>query len=100
MLETIEDNKKHIEIKTELENFFSDENKTEKDKQKSRRDIAKGLGLITYLGVMMLTTVGVGVFIGIFLDKWLNTNFIFTLVFSFFGILAAFRNMYYQIMKK
>lgn len=74
--------------------------KTEKDKAKSRREIVNALGLISYLGVMMLVTVSVGVFIGIYLDKWLSTGFVFTLVFSFFGILAAFRNMYLQVMKK
>lgn len=71
-----------------------------KAKQKELKDIARGLSMISYLGVMMLVTVAVGVFIGVVLDKFLKTNFIFTLVFSFFGILAAFRNMYYQIMKK
>lgn len=69
-------------------------------KQKEIKDIAKGLSLISYLGVMMLVTVAVGVFIGILLDKLIKTKFVFTLIFSFIGILAAFRNMYYQVMKK
>lgn len=74
--------------------------KTESEKNKNRMEIAKGIGLISYLGVLMVTTVFVGVLIGIYLDKLFHTTMIFTLVFSFFGILAAFRNMYYQIMKK
>ncbi|MCQ2978552.1 MAG: AtpZ/AtpI family protein [Clostridia bacterium] len=74
--------------------------KDKKQKQNEMKDVAKGLSLISYLGVMMLVTVVTGVFIGVLLDKIVGTKFIFTLIFSFFGILAAFRNMYYQVMKK
>lgn len=74
--------------------------RSEKEKQKTRREIAKGLGLITYLGIMMICTVAFGAFIGYLLDKLFKTNFIFTLIFCFIGAGAAFRNLYYQVMKK
>lgn len=73
--------------------------RTNKQKSEERKEMVKSFTMISQLGVLMVTTVFIAVLIGIWLDKWMNTKFIFTLIFSFLGILAAFRNMYYYTMK-
>lgn len=70
--------------------------RTNKQKDKEKREALQGLALLTQLGVTMTVAIFMGVFIGIYLDKWLGTSPWMTLVFSFIGIGAAFRSMYYQ----
>lgn len=74
--------------------------KNENEKRIEKRDIVKGITLITQLGLLMITSVFIGVMIGVYLDKLFKTSFIFTMIFSFIGMLAAFRNMYKYTMKK
>ena len=74
--------------------------KTNEEKRKEKKEIISAISLITQLGIVMISSIFIGVFIGIYLDKYLNTTYIFTLVFSLFGIFAAFRNMYIYTMKK
>ena len=74
--------------------------KNKKQKETEKREVINNLSLISQLGITMVTTVFISIVIGIYLDKWLGTKFIFILIFSFLGVLAAFRNMYYQVMKK
>ncbi len=55
--------------------------------------VAKGLLMITQIGISMIVPIFLGAFLGYWLDRWLKTSFLF-LLFLFFGILAAFRNIY------
>ena len=73
--------------------------RTNKQKSEERKEIVKSITLISQLGILMVTTIFISILIGIYLDKFFNTNVTFTLIFSFLGILAAFRNMYYYTMK-
>ena len=50
--------------------------------------------LITQLGFTLTVTVFLSIFIGIWLDKVLETGYIFTILFIIIGIGAAFRNLY------
>lgn len=50
-------------------------------------------------GMAMVLSIIMGLFAGVFLDKWLGTEPIFTLVLLFAGILTGFRVMYKTYMK-
>lgn len=67
---------------------------------KIKREILRNFVMITQIGILMVTTVMVSMFIGMFLDKVFKTEPIWLLVFSLLGIMAAFRNMYYYVMKE
>ena len=74
--------------------------RNKKQKNDEKREVISNFALVSQLGIIMVTTIFISVLIGIYLDKWFKTTFIFTLIFSVLGVLAAFRNMYYQVMKK
>ena len=60
---------------------------------KNDKKVWKAVVMITQIGITMLVPIFLCLFIGMKLDKWLETNFI-TLIGIFIGILAAFRNVY------
>jgi F0F1-type ATP synthase assembly protein I len=49
------------------------------------------------LGVQLAVTILIFLFIGIWLDKWLNTKFVFTLIFTFIGFGGGFYSFYLTI---
>jgi len=54
----------------------------------------KNLGFISTIGIAMALSIGIGAFIGYYIDKKFGTHPWFLLVFLGFGIAAAFRNLY------
>ena len=61
--------------------------------KKEKSDIAKGLGLMTQIGVTAALCIFFGVLVGRFLDDWLNASPLFLFVFAILGCLAAFKAM-------
>lgn len=61
--------------------------------------ILKTLSLISQLGLMIVITTFLGLFIGKGLDGFLSTKF-FTIVFLVLGILAGFKNAYGLLLKQ
>jgi ATP synthase protein I len=49
------------------------------------------------VGIHLVTATFVGLIIGYFLDKWLGTKPILTIIFLIFGIAAGYKNMYMEI---
>ncbi|GAB6887977.1 hypothetical protein JCM13304A_14750 [Desulfothermus okinawensis JCM 13304] len=49
------------------------------------------------VGIHLVTATFVGLAIGYFLDKWLDTKPIMTIIFLLFGIVAGYKNMYMEI---
>ena len=49
------------------------------------------------LGVQLAVTILIFLFIGVWLDKWLNTKFIFTLILTFVGFGGGFYSFYLTI---
>jgi F0F1-type ATP synthase assembly protein I len=47
----------------------------------------------------IIATVGISFLIGYFLDEWLNTVFVFKLVFIILGVLAGVRNLIKRVYK-
>ncbi len=62
----------------------------EKEKKPKRSLYLESLNVGFYLATPLL----VGVFVGIMLDKWLQTKPIFILVFIAFGTIASLYNLY------
>jgi len=54
-------------------------------------EVVKALSLITQIGIYIVASVVVGVFLGRFLDNLLGTSPWLLLIFSLFGIGAAFK---------
>ena len=73
--------------------------KQEQKKQQVTRNTLITLSLITEIGVAMIANVGIGLLIGMFLDNWLNTTFLFLLIFSILGMMSGFRMVYLSIMR-
>ncbi len=49
------------------------------------------------VGIHLVTATFVGLVIGYFLDKWLGTKPVLTIVFLLFGIAAGYKNMYQEV---
>ena len=49
------------------------------------------------VGIHLVTATFVGLAIGYFLDKWLGTKPVLTIIFLLFGIAAGYKNMYLEI---
>ena len=62
--------------------------------KKERKSIFRAFALITYMGVSVVICVGVGIFVGWLLDRWLGTGPWLLMVFSVLGIFAAIKAMY------
>ncbi len=45
----------------------------------------------------IIITVGISIAIGYFLDEWLNTVFVFKLIFIIIGIFAGIRNLIVRV---
>lgn len=60
------------------------------------RDIAKGLALLTQIGLAMLTPIIGCILLGHYLDEKLQTKVLFLIVFTILGVGAAFRNLFYM----
>jgi len=48
------------------------------------------LALITQLGLVIVTSILIGLFVGIFLDRKIGTGGIFTIIFVIFGAIGGF----------
>jgi ATP synthase protein I len=46
------------------------------------------------LGIAMVASILIGLYIGYQLDKWLETSPWFTIIFLIFGIISGFRNLF------
>ncbi|WP_343207867.1 AtpZ/AtpI family protein [Anaerolentibacter hominis] len=60
------------------------------------RPVVRALSLILQLGITMMVPIFLCLFVGSWLDKKLNTNFL-VILFLILGMLAGFRNAYYSV---
>ena len=58
------------------------------------------LGLLTQLGLVVLSSTFIGLFLGIFLDRKLNSKPLITIVCLIFGIIGGFISAYKLIKEK
>ena len=60
---------------------------------KYKKSVFQSLAQITQFGLYMIIPILLCTFIGIWLDKWLNTSFL-VIIFFFLGAIAGGRNIY------
>lgn len=60
---------------------------------KYRKSVYQSLVMISQFSINMLVPIFLCSFLGMYLDKWLGTNFLMV-VFFFIGALSGFRNIY------
>ncbi len=59
-----------------------------------KRQFMKSLGLLSSLGISMVASSFIGLFIGYYLDQWLGTSPWMTLTWLGVGIASGFRNIF------
>ena len=55
--------------------------------------------LVSGFAVTMIVIIGISVFLGVTLDGYLNTNVLFTVIFSVFGIFSGIYNLIRKVSK-
>lgn len=69
--------------------------------QRAKKDLSwiRELSLVSQLGITMVVSIACFFAAGFFLDRWLNTKPVFTLIFMLMGIAAGGYLIYKQIME-
>jgi ATP synthase protein I len=75
---------------------MTDEKKGAKKKDPSE---LRDLLWVSTLGINLVVATGAGVVIGHYLDKWLHTQPVLTILFFLIGTFAGFRQIYVEIQK-
>ncbi len=59
-----------------------------------KRQLYKSLGFLSSVGISLVASILIGLAMGVYLDKWLDTRPLFTLVMLLIGVISGFRNVY------
>lgn len=59
-----------------------------------KRQLFKSLGFLSSIGISLVISILIGLAMGFYLDQWLDTRPMFTLIMLLIGIIAGFRNVY------
>ena len=59
-----------------------------------KRQLFKSLGFLSSIGISLVISILIGLAMGVYLDQWLDTRPMFTLIMLLIGIIAGFRNVY------
>lgn len=59
-----------------------------------KRQLFKSLGFLSSVGISLVAAILIGLAMGYYLDQWLDTRPLFTLVMLLMGIISGFRNVY------
>lgn len=65
--------------------------------KKEQFSLWKQLGILSTMGIALVAATAIGLAIGYYLDKWLNTSPWLTMLFLLFGIAAGFLNIFRDI---
>jgi ATP synthase protein I len=59
-----------------------------------KKELFRSLAMVSSMGISAALAIGIGVWFGLFLDRWLGTQPWFFYIFLFIGIAAGFKNIY------
>jgi len=62
--------------------------------REDKRQLFKSLGFLSSIGISLVAAILIGLAMGYYLDKWLDTRPVLTLVMLGFGIVSGFRNVF------
>lgn len=68
-------------------------------KKKEDREYRDSLLQASLIGLHLVATTFVGLFLGLALDRWLQTAPWFTMILLLMGIAAGFKNMFQEVWK-
>jgi F0F1-type ATP synthase assembly protein I len=60
----------------------------------SKRQLFQSLATVSSMGISVVLAIGIGVWFGLTVDRWLGTKPWFFYIFLFIGIAAGFKNVY------
>ncbi len=60
-----------------------------------KRELFQSLAMVSSMGISVVLAIGIGVWFGLTLDRWLGTKPWFFYIFLFIGIAAGFKNIYH-----
>lgn len=61
---------------------------------KDNRQLYKSLGFLSSVGISLVASILIGLAMGVYLDRWLDTSPLFTLIMLLIGVISGFRNVY------
>lgn len=61
---------------------------------RKRNELFRSLAMVSSMGISAALAIGIGVWFGLTLDRWLGTQPWFFYIFLFIGIAAGFKNIY------
>jgi F0F1-type ATP synthase assembly protein I len=64
------------------------------DMAENKQQLIRSLGFLSGVGISLVASTLIGLFMGYYLDRWLGTAPWLTLLFLGFGIVAGFRNIF------
>ncbi|MDH3973998.1 MAG: AtpZ/AtpI family protein [Deltaproteobacteria bacterium] len=67
--------------------------------EKQTKGLFGQLAKVSIIGIEMVVSTFVGLAMGVYLDKWLQTKPWLTIVFLTFGIAAGFMNVFREVRK-
>ena len=59
-----------------------------------KKELFRNLAMVSSMGISFVMAIGIGVWFGLILDRWLGTKPWFFYIFLFIGIAAGFKNLY------
>ncbi|MEE4254788.1 MAG: AtpZ/AtpI family protein [Desulfuromusa sp.] len=59
-----------------------------------KRQLYKSLGFLSSVGISLVVSILIGLAMGVYLDRWLETGPLFTLIMLLIGVISGFRNVY------
>jgi len=59
-----------------------------------KRALYKSLGFLSSVGISLVASILIGLAMGVYLDRWLDTQPLFTLIMLLIGVISGFRNVY------
>lgn len=60
----------------------------------NKQELIRSIGFLSGVGISLVASTLIGLFMGYYLDRWLGTAPWLTLLFLGFGIVAGFRNIF------
>lgn len=61
-------------------------------------DIYKNVVLLTQVGLIIISSIAISLYLGNLIDNWLNTGSVFRIIFIIFGVISGFYSVYKLIL--
>ncbi|MCK5912765.1 MAG: AtpZ/AtpI family protein [Desulfuromusa sp.] len=59
-----------------------------------KQQLYKSLGFLSSVGISLVVSILIGLAMGVYLDRWLDTRPMFTLIMLLIGVISGFRNVF------